>query len=87
MLTNAIEHGNRFDPHKQVILNVTETDRYVKMIVQDQGEGFNWQKELEKSLNPESLEERGRGIFLAKMASDFLSYNSRGNRATIVRLL
>jgi|GEM_PF-2860630 len=87
VLTNAIEHGNRFDPHKQVILNVTETDRYVKMIVQDQGEGFNWQKELEKSLNPESLEERGRGIFLAKMASDFLSYNSRGNRATIVRLL
>lgn len=87
VLTNAIEHGNRFDPGKQVILNVTETDRYVKMIVQDQGEGFNWQEELGKRLNPESLDERGRGIFLARMASDFLSYNSRGNRATIIRML
>lgn len=87
MLTNAIEHGNRFDPCKEVFLKVTETDRYVKIIVQDQGEGFNWQDILGKNLDPESLEERGRGIYLARMSSDFLSYNNKGNRVTIIRML
>ena len=66
---------------------MTETDRYVKMIIQDQGDGFNWQKELEKRLDPESLDERGRGIFLARMSCDYLSYNRRGNKATIIRML
>ncbi len=87
ILTNAIEHGNKFSPYKEVFLKVTETDRYVKIIVQDQGEGFNWQEIIEKKLNPESLDERGRGIFLAKMSSDFLAFNSRGNRATIIIML
>ena len=54
---------------------MTETDRYVKIIVQDQGEGFKWQEIIGKNLDPESLDERGRGIYLAKMSSDFLSYN------------
>ncbi len=86
LLVNAIEHGNKRDGTKHVTIDVTATKRYYKISVTDQGEGFNWKSKIKRELELEGLSERGRGIVMTRMISDYLAYNKRGNRATMINL-
>lgn len=84
MLANAIEHGNKVDMAKKVSLQVEATERYVKIAIQDQGEGFNWRERLSREIDLEDFHDRGRGILLAKMFCDQVFYNEKGNGVTLV---
>ncbi len=87
LLVNAVEHGNKRDGGKTVSIDLTVTDCYYKVIITDQGEGFNWRDKINKELDLEGGSERGRGIIMTRMMTDYLAYNERGNRVTMVNLL
>lgn len=79
-VTNAIEHGNKMDPDKEVEMNIWTTDEYVDITVQDQGEGFA-SGEVENPLDQSNLlEDHGRGIFLMKQLADALTIEDDGRR-------
>ena len=87
LLVNAMEHGNKRDGGKAVSIEVAVTDQYYRAIITDQGEGFNWRDKINKELDLEGDSDRGRGIIMTRMMTDYLGYNERGNRVVMINLL
>lgn len=65
-VNNAIIHGNKNDITKQILLEFIVTDENLKVIVTDQGEGFDLDKVPDPTLPENLLNEHGRGIFIMK---------------------
>lgn len=94
LLINAIEHGNRFSPEKKVKVHAEIQDRFLKICIEDEGEGFDWRKralqtEGELDTIKEEVEERGRGLgyVVTKEATNYFYYsNETGTKATFVIL-
>lgn len=77
-VTNAIEHGNKLDPSKEVDVEITIADKKIETIVKDQGEGFD-PSETDDPLHEDNLlNARGRGVFLLKEISDEVKYLDGG---------
>jgi serine/threonine-protein kinase RsbW len=70
--TNAIVHGNRYDPGKKVFLAVSRTPSRLEVSISDQGAGFD----LSSVPDPRSpellLRPSGRGLYLARVFMDEL---------------
>ncbi|MGM0502463.1 MAG: MASE3 domain-containing protein [Bacillota bacterium] len=88
LVINAMEHGNQFDQEKNVFIETIFTDYYFKIVVEDQGEGFNWEDAIEyEGLKLEQGVERGRGIIITNMVSDYLTYDHQGRKAIFIKKL
>ena len=75
---NAIIHGNKSDPNKQVKLEIIKTEQDLVIKVVDQGTGFDYSSVPDPTA-PENLEKiNGRGIFLMKRLSDDLAFYDEG---------
>ena len=73
--TNAIKHGNRNDPAKDVHCTVTVEDDKLTIRVKDEGEGFD-PHSIKNPLQLEHLmDASGRGIFLIEVLMDEVEYN------------
>ncbi|MFN3325407.1 MAG: ATP-binding protein [Bryobacteraceae bacterium] len=72
-MVNAVVHGNRYNPDKQVRLAVSVEPARVTIRISDQGEGFD-PASLPNPLAPENLlRESGRGILLIQAFVDEFS--------------
>ena len=85
MLINAVEHGNQFRDDRKVKVEVTINSHYIRIIIQDQGLGFNWKEKLDTSLADRGYQERGRGIILTQELFDLFCYNKKGNKVCLVK--
>jgi serine/threonine-protein kinase RsbW len=75
LTNNAILHGNKNQPQKKVIIEVSYFDTYVKISVKDQGNGFD-PTGLKDPRDPENIwKEGGRGIFLVKNLVDEVEFH------------
>lgn len=82
LLTNAIEHGNKYDILKKVIINYRfRKDEEIQVEICDEGEGFL----IEKIKDPDSNGERGRGIFIVRKLADELSYVNNGKKVKVYK--
>jgi serine/threonine-protein kinase RsbW len=87
---NAIKHGNRSDPQKQVVVEFTtrpavQPDELV-ISIRDQGEGFD-PDALPDPLAPENLlKSSGRGIFFMRSFMDDVSIERASEGGMEVRL-
>ena len=84
---NAIIHGNKRDPNKQVHLSIAVREGEVRVVIRDEGVGFN-PEALSNPLDPENLlRESGRGVFIVRSLMDEVLYDfSRGGtEVTIVK--
>jgi len=75
LVASAMEHGNSFDPNKEVSLRLVISSDYVLAIIEDEGNGFNW-REAKNNLDIDHDGERGRGIMMSMMLCDSLLKNS-----------
>lgn len=72
---NAIVHGNKKDPEKNVIVTFRLEEDKIEVSVQDEGKGFD-PGELADPLDPNNLmKESGRGIFILKSLMDEVSFS------------
>ncbi len=84
-LTNAMEHGNGFDPNKQVRVEAKFFETNAEIRITDQGRGFNHRK-LPNPTAPENLyKPRGRGIYMMHRLMDGVHYNRKGNSVRLVK--
>jgi serine/threonine-protein kinase RsbW len=84
-VANALIHGNGNDPAKHVDIAYLVSPTEVLAEVQDQGPGFN-PDALPNPLAEENRERPcGRGVFLMRIYSTWISFNDRGNRVTLCR--
>lgn len=77
-ITNAMEHGNKWDQNKYVHIDVAKDTNQLYITITDEGKGFR---------HPDShstmhLQPRGRGIFIIKQFAK-VSWNKKGNSITM----
>lgn len=82
---NAIKHGNKFDANKIVRISAEVSNKEARFTIEDEGEGFDV-AEIPDPTDPENLfKTSGRGVLFIHNIMDEVSYNSRGNRLTMVK--
>jgi serine/threonine-protein kinase RsbW len=75
---NAIIHGNRGNPDKQVKVFIEKIDGELLIRIIDQGNGFDYASVPDPTA-PDNIEKiSGRGIFLMKRLSDEISFAEQG---------
>jgi len=75
MVNNAIRHGNRNDPSRMVHVKFCKFENQVRVVVRDDGGGFD-PEAIADPLEPENLyKESGRGIFIVRMLMDDVKFN------------
>ncbi len=86
-LVNAIKHGNRMDPSKQVFISCRFATDEISVVIEDQGEGFDL-SQVPDPTDDDNLEKPGgRGIMLIRSFVTSVEYNDRGNRMTLTKRL
>ena len=84
-INNAISHGNKNDPSKNVTLEINCTGVEVAITVEDEGGGFN-PSTVPDPLAPENLlKPSGRGIHIMKSLMDKVdfTFTRHGTRITM----
>lgn len=82
-LVNAIKHGNRLDPHKEVEVDVCVSNAHFKISITDEGDGFT-PEDVPDPTAQENLESpSGRGIMLMRSFMSTVSFNDVGNRVEL----
>ena len=86
-VVNAIKHGNRMEPDKQVFIACELTAEEITVVIEDEGEGFK-PEDVPDPTDDENLENPGgRGIMLIRSFMNAVAYNERGNRLTMIKKL
>ncbi|MCV9388330.1 ATP-binding protein [Reichenbachiella ulvae] len=82
-VNNAIIHGNKSDKSKNVDLSLNFEESMIRCIIQDEGDGFNYD-DLPDPTAPENIEKPGgRGIFLMKNLCDEVKFEDNGKRVEL----
>ncbi|SLM30699.1 Predicted anti-sigma regulatory factor RsbW1 (Serine/threonine protein kinase) [Desulfamplus magnetovallimortis] len=81
-LTNAVRHGNQLDAGKIVKCSLKVLpDQFIRMEIEDQGDGFNWRSEQVRQMDDEA--DHGRGLVIMSQYFSRYWYNDRGNRLVL----
>lgn len=93
-IDNAVIHGNKVDSQKSIDVNILVDQKKITVLVEDEGEGFDYEYYLSRLDDEEAFEKAkrrileegvrgGLGILLMYKCTDRLEYSGTGN---IVRL-
>ena len=82
-VSNAIEHGNRFDATKVVSISYQIDSNTLTFKIADQGKGFDYTKVPDPTL-PENIEKlSGRGIYIMQHLADSIKYEDNGSTVVV----
>ena len=84
-LTNAIRHGNRFDPDKQIHVTFEIDSNRVVITITDQGDGFDPGGIPDPTLDENLEKPAGRGIMLMRAYMDEVCFSQRGTRLKMIK--
>jgi DNA-binding response OmpR family regulator len=95
--THALETGTldallaeraRTPPYRDrvVTVQVERRERRLSITIGDQGRGFDWKKLPDPNDPMNLLAAHGRGVLLARLSVDSLSYSEPGDQVTVVKL-
>lgn len=83
-LTNAITYGNGQNPAKIVRVRAELAAETLRIVVRDDGDGFD-ADHVPDPTTPENLErEDGRGLFVMRHLVDDVTFNPRGNEICLL---
>jgi serine/threonine-protein kinase RsbW len=83
---NAIKHGNKHAPDKQVDTRFDIEQEKLVIYIRDRGEGFD-PSQLPDPLDPNNLlNPSGRGIFYMRTFMDEVDYSTHPEGGTVVRM-
>lgn len=74
-ISNCMKHGNRFDKSKTVTVTVTVSDSKLKIMLKDEGKGFDLEAVPDPTKPENILKDSGRGIHIMRNFLDDLKYN------------
>ncbi len=81
-LVNAVKHGNSFNPALKVNFYLEICTWGVKVIITDEGPGFDWHKRLKRSKRS-ACSVSGRGMILLQEFKCHPEYNEKGNELSM----
>ncbi|KPK79758.1 MAG: hypothetical protein AMJ81_12850 [Phycisphaerae bacterium SM23_33] len=84
-LSNAIKHGNRYDPDKSITVEAEIKDDHTAITVADEGEGFDPAAVPDPTADENLEKPSGRGIMLMRAYMDTVQFSKRGNQVSLVK--
>jgi serine/threonine-protein kinase RsbW len=85
-VANAVKHGNKFDPEKEVEVSMECSGDGVVIVVRDHGPGFA-PDEIPDPTNPDNLlKASGRGILFMRAFMDEVEWSNHTDGGMIVRM-
>ncbi len=77
-IINAMEHGNKWDPSKNILIKISLKEKGIQIEIEDEGQGFDYfHKFIKRKIKPQ-LSERGRGLLLIHQFCD-IEWTNCGN--------
>jgi len=73
--SNAMVHGNKLDPKKYVDIKITVSDDKIKVVIKDEGNGFDPSSVPDPTAPENLLKDSGRGIHIMKTFLKNMRYN------------
>lgn len=80
-LANAVEHGNRYHPERQITLRLRRDPEALEIEVEDEGDGFDPQAEVRDHEDPRR--ERGRGLLFLRSMAHQVDWEAGGTRVRL----
>ncbi len=85
-IINAVKHGNKQNPDRDVIIEYDLSPEKVDIRVTDQGRGFNPDSLADPRIGDNIYKTDGRGVLLIRSYMDSVEYNNSGNSVHMVKL-
>ncbi len=85
-LANAIKHGNRGNPDKRVYLSIGGDGDELKIVVGDEGDGFEPDAVADPLAPENQLKTSGRGIFYMKTFMDDITFSRGETGGTVLTM-
>ena len=83
-INNSIVHGNKNDERKKVRFSIQKIKNKIKIFIEDQGRGFDFNN-VPDPTKPENIENiSGRGIFLMKKLADEIYFHNNGSKIELI---
>jgi serine/threonine-protein kinase RsbW len=82
---NAVKHGNKMDPSKNIKIEYTIMPDKVDISITDQGRGFDTEKLPDPRLDENLYKTNGRGLFLIRSYMTKTEFNKTGNRIRMIK--
>jgi len=82
---NAVKHGNKMDPAKEVKIDYSVGLDKVGISMTDQGNGFDPDSVPDPRYGENLYRTEGRGLLLIRSFMDVVEFNERGNSVHMVR--
>jgi serine/threonine-protein kinase RsbW len=74
-VSNSMVHGNKEDKSKKINIDITSNGSTLKIIIKDEGKGFDLKKVPDPTEPENILKDSGRGIHIMRSFLDDLEYN------------
>lgn len=85
-ITNAVKHGNKFNPELKVDVSIASGKNKLIIKVKDQGKGFDFDRVPDPTTQEKMLRTSGRGVFLLRKIMDEVSFQDGGREVTMVKV-
>ena len=82
-VSNAILHGNKMNPEKNVLIKMKLQGNRFNIEVEDEGMGFSDQVLFDPTCQEHIRREHGRGIFIMRKLADEISFKEDGRKILI----
>ena len=82
---NAIKHGNKIDPSKEVKIDYLVSLEKIEISMTDEGNGFDPDTIPDPRIGDNLYKTEGRGLFLMRSYMDVVEFNEAGNGVRMVR--
>ena len=82
-ITNAMEHGNHWDPRKSIRVTITADRDKMRISIADEGKGFDTRSIKAALKKRDVLSNRGRGIYIINQFSE-ITWNESGSQITLL---
>lgn len=73
--SNSIKHGNKNDVNRKIGITVKVSDSQMRIIIKDEGKGFDIKAVPDPTKEENILKDNGRGIHIMRSFLEDLSYN------------
>ena len=83
-VNNAMQHGNRFDKSKNIVVAYRELRHQIRLTISDEGSGFDPFQLPDPTAIDHIQEEGGRGVFLMKQLTDEIHFHDHGRTVELM---
>lgn len=85
-MVNAVVHGNRYSANKRVHLSVRKVESVFEVVIEDEGQGFDEERQSDPLAEENLLAQSGRGLMIIRAFVDEVDISRKESGGTRVTM-